>query len=52
MKHLVKENTVYEIRTYQDHKTGHCTSNNARKRPMSAPDTLPSAKKQKTLNVE
>jgi len=44
---------VYEIKRYQDHKTGNTsTSSTTRKRPMSAPDSFPPSKKQKSLNVE
>ncbi|XP_052069732.1 poly(A)-specific ribonuclease PARN-like isoform X1 [Mytilus californianus] len=50
MKTLCKDNTVYQIRGYNDHKSGN--SGNVRKRPMSAPDCLPPSKKQKSLNVE
>ena len=51
LKSLCKEEAVYEIKRYQDHKTG-STSSTTRKRPMSAPDSLPPSKKQKFLNVE
>ncbi|CAG2223430.1 PARN [Mytilus edulis] len=50
MKALSKDNTVYQIRGYNDHKT--VITTNVRKRPMSAPDCLPPSKKQKSLNVE
>ncbi|XP_063446244.1 poly(A)-specific ribonuclease PARN-like isoform X1 [Mytilus trossulus] len=50
MKSLCKDDTVYQIRGYNDHKT--VITTNVRKRPMSAPDCLPPSKKQKSLNAE
>lgn len=52
LKNLCKNDTAYRITPYQDHKTGNSPTNNVRKRPMSAPDSFPPSKKQKSLNAE